>query len=230
MVTSLEQIYDELWEEACRREDVVRELFRLYPDGAPAMAVADACQSLSVSRATLFRLIERFKSQPSVSSLLPRKRGRAPGSKNADEARDRLIRQTIERLYLAPERVSFARLVKEVRLLCFREGLVAPSWRTVRARLAEIDIRTQALRRGDQRAMAATRAVPGEYRVSRPLEIVQLDHTRVDVVVVDEETREPVGRPWITLARGACQSVGRRATSPRPRPEDTMAIPMEPTL
>jgi putative transposase len=200
MVTTLEQIDEEFWEEACRREDVVRDLLRLHPEGAPATAVAEACQSLMVSRATLFRLIERFKRQQTVSSLLPRKRGRAPGSKNPDEARDRLIRRTIERLYLAPERVSFARLVKEVRLLCFREGHMAPSWRTVKARLAEIDRRTQAMRRGDQRAMAATRAVPGEYRVSRPLEIVQLDHTRVDVVVVDEETREPVGRPWITLA------------------------------
>lgn len=30
--------------------------------------------------------------------------------------------------------------------------------------------------------------------------MVQIDHTRADVFVVDEETREPVGRPWLTLA------------------------------
>src|SRR6202012_5619078 len=36
--------------------------------------------------------------------------------------------------------------------------------------------------------------------VSRPLEVVQIDHTEADVIVVDEQSREPIGRPWITLA------------------------------
>ena len=51
--------------------------------------------------------------------------------------------------------------------------------------------------------MPALRAVdptPGEYTASRPLEVVQIDHTQVDVIVVDEQSREPIGRPWITLA------------------------------
>lgn len=30
-------------------------------------------------------------------------------------------------------------------------------------------------------------AVPGEYTASRPLEIVQIDHTEVDLFLVDEE-------------------------------------------
>jgi putative transposase len=33
-----------------------------------------------------------------------------------------------------------------------------------------------------------------------PLEVVQIDHTLVDVVVVDELERLPLGRPWLTLA------------------------------
>jgi putative transposase len=42
--------------------------------------------------------------------------------------------------------------------------------------------------------------VPGEFSASRPLEIVQVDHTKADIFVVDEETRAPIGRPWLTLA------------------------------
>jgi len=38
-------------------------------------------------------------------------------------------------------------------------------------------------------------ATPGELRASQPLEIVQIDHTKADIFVVDEETREPLGRP-----------------------------------
>jgi len=200
MLASPADIDDDLWAEACRREDVLRELIARFPEGVPRSAAVDACTSLSVSRATLFRLLQRFKSQETVSSLLPQKKGRGIGSKNHDPARDLLIRRTIEKLYLTPERASLARLVEEVRLLCVQEGLAPPSWRTVKARLAEFDLRTQALARHDKRMIAATKAVPGEYHASRPLEIVQIDHTRVDVIVVDEETRKPIGRPWITLA------------------------------
>ena len=57
-------------------------------------------------------------------------------------------------------------------------------------------------RRDDKRAIAATKAAPGEYqRVSRPLEDRPESITRgLDVVVVDEETREAAsvgpGSPW----------------------------------
>jgi putative transposase len=47
------------------------------------------------------------------------------------------------------------------------------------------------------RAMNVT---PGAYAADRPLEIVQIDHTEVDVIVVDEQSRHEIGRPWITLA------------------------------
>ena len=33
-----------------------------------------------------------------------------------------------------------------------------------------------------------------------PLDIIQIDHTKVDVILVDEETRKPIGRPIITVA------------------------------
>ena len=42
--------------------------------------------------------------------------------------------------------------------------------------------------------------VPGRYRVDNALDVVQIDHTPVDVIVVDEAHRLPIGRPWLTLA------------------------------
>src|SRR5215469_17496310 len=48
------------------------------------------------------------------------------------------------------------------------------------------------------RALAADH---GLTAVSRPLEVVQIDHTEIDIIVVDELTRTPLpGRPWLTLA------------------------------
>ena len=67
-----DRISDDLWEEACRREDVLRELVERFPDRSPLSAVDDACSSLGVSRATLYLFIERFKAQKTVSSVLLR--------------------------------------------------------------------------------------------------------------------------------------------------------------
>lgn len=37
-------------------------------------------------------------------------------------------------------------------------------------------------------------------RPTRPLERVEIDHTKLDMLVVDLERRMPIGRPWITVA------------------------------
>jgi putative transposase len=114
--------------------------------------------------------------------------------------REAVIQNTTETFYLKPMKPSIARLVREIGTRCLAVGLSPPNWRTVKRHLLEIDVRIKAQRRGEAKLLRTTVAVPGEYRASRPLEIVQIDHTKVDIIVVDEETREPIGRPWITLA------------------------------
>jgi putative transposase len=111
-----------------------------------------------------------------------------------------LINDIIEREYLKPTRPPFRRVLEHIGLACRQRGWSAPSWRTAKARLLQIDERVRAARRGEATAIRAMRATPGEYTATRPLEIVQIDHTLVDVIVLDEQSREPMMRPWITLA------------------------------
>jgi len=43
--------------------------------------------------------------------------------------------------------------------------------------------------------------VPGTFPPpSWPLAVVQIDHTPVDLIVVDEQYRRPIGRPYLTVA------------------------------
>jgi putative transposase len=53
--------------------------------------------------------------------------------------------------------------------------------------------------RRDEIGQEAMKATPGKLHVERPLDFVQIDHTQMDVVVVDEETRQFVARPWLTI-------------------------------
>ncbi|WP_281241897.1 hypothetical protein [Celeribacter baekdonensis] len=36
--------------------------------------------------------------------------------------------------------------------------------------------------------------------MERPLEVVQIDHTLADIILVDQVERKPLARPWVTLA------------------------------
>lgn len=110
------------------------------------------------------------------------------------------MRRTIESFYLKPTRPSFAQLVRQVQIDCTAAGLAPPNWRTIKSRVEEIDLRVRGRKRGESEVVKATTATPGALSASRPLELVQIDHTKVDVFVVYEDTRLPLGRPWLTLA------------------------------
>ena len=92
-------------------------------------------------------------------------------------------------------------LIEQVRARCAQKGLALPDRRTIKARVDRIDQRTVAVKRKDAKGVKATKAVPAEFAASRPLEVVQIDHTEVDVFLVDETTRKTMDkRPWLTLA------------------------------
>ena len=74
--------------------------------------------------------------------------------------------------------------------------------RTVASRVAALDPRlTMAKRPGTKAARQKFGPVGvSNLRADAPLDLLQIDHTLVDVIVVDREHRLAIGRPWLTLA------------------------------
>lgn len=100
--------------------------------------------------------------------------------------------------------IHYAILTNKPETNCISAGLKRPHRRTIKARLEEIELQRRAKRRGETEIVKQTQAVPGVFAASRPLQVVQVDHTKADIFVVDEETRQPIGRPWLTLAMDVC--------------------------
>jgi putative transposase len=200
MIENADASDDVLWEEACRRADAIRTFIRRRPEGSKRPSVSNLAEELGLSRATTYRMIELFRTGCTVTSLMGKLPGRPKGYRTLEAEREGEIQKAIETFYLKPTKPPLSRLVHEIRTHCLAKDMPPPNWRTIKARLVDIDIRAKARQRGETELLKAATAVPGEYRASRPLEIVQIDHTRVDIIVVDEETRKPIGRPWITLA------------------------------
>lgn len=195
-----DEIDEDLWDEAYRRAEVIRDFLRRNPGQSTAANIADLGTELGLSQASAYRLLKKFRESGTVMSLVDRKRGRRSGHRALDDEREKIIRDAIKKYYLKPTRPSVAQLVRDIEIDCRVAGLRPPHRRTVEARIKDVDLRERARRRGEQKIEKAATAVPGSLTVSRPLEIVQIDHTKADIFVVDEETRETIGRPWLTLA------------------------------
>jgi putative transposase len=189
-------------EEGCRREEAIRGLLKRHDDKRLTIgAVEEIAQELGVSRSTMYRLITAYRAKGTVSSVEPRALGRRKDTLVLDAGREKLIASTIHEIYLKPERPTMTYLIEQVRARCAQKGLPLPDRRTIKARVDRIDRRTVALKRKDAKGVKATKTVPGQYVTSRPLEVVQIDHTEVDVFLVDETTRKTMDkRPWLTLA------------------------------
>ena len=188
------------WAEARRKADIVS---RTLAD-APAdvrLSLAEAALVLGVDRATVSRWRIRFDANRRVTTLLPRRRGRPPGTSQIDPRTDELIDRLLRSYYLQPERPSIRSLIERVHTNCDECGLPKPSWRTVKLRIQRLDARTKLARReGAAVARAVFTPVVDEYWSAGPLDVVQIDHTTVDLIVVDEVTRQPIGRPVLTVA------------------------------
>jgi putative transposase len=136
-----------------------------------------------------------------MDMLQPRTGGRRAGTRVLSDEAEQLIENTIREVYLKPTRPTLTHLVHEVHARCTEKNLPLPHRRTVQARVKAIDAHVRGLKRGEAAIIKATTETPGEYTVNRPLEMVQINHTEINVIVVDEQTREPPSsRPWLTLA------------------------------
>jgi putative transposase len=78
--------------------------------------------------------------------------------------------------------------------------LVAPHRATIGRRVEAAGTAGVLRRRPGSRERRAGVGVQPGPRALRPLERVELDHTVLDLIVVDEEDRLPIGRPTVTLA------------------------------
>ena len=171
------------WGVALLREAVIRPLAE--HSRLSAESVAEAADQLGLSRTILYKLLQRYRRRPQTSSLVPWKRGRKPSESLLGEEREALLNTCIDEFYLQPERPSLAALHLEVRRRFTQWSLAVPNYRTVKRRAEAVDARIM-MRRRDGAKKARERFGP----VSVP----------VDVIVVDRENRQPIGRPWLTLA------------------------------
>jgi putative transposase len=184
---------------AKQREQVILEIL-----GSPLprlKAIDLAASRHGLGKRSLRRWITAYQSTPTVSALLHRRAGNARGSTRLSKDVDRTIRAAIDELFLKRTHVKRIEVFTDVCRRCDAAGLKTPSRQAVFERIAGLDPATIAFHQlGGREARRRYGTVPGKFTVDNPLAVVQMDHTPVDVIVVDEVHRKSIGRPWLTVA------------------------------
>jgi putative transposase len=163
--------------------------------------IAAIAAEFGVSRRTVFRWHALYRESPQTSALLPRARGTPAGAHRIAAPLDELIAEVIQAVYLTKVRAKKEEVVRMVGLRCAALGLKPPSRKPILARIKELDpAQTARGRLQASEAASQTTFVPGSYQVQHALDVIQIDHTPVDAIVVDAVNRLPIGRPWLTLA------------------------------
>jgi len=186
------------WRTACEREPVIRALA-----GEPRLggkAIAEASLKLRLSRSRIYELLARYRENPVTSSLVDLHDGFPKGRSRLTCEVERLINAEIEKFYLSRPKPTIAQLVRKIRFSCLEQNLRPPARQTVALRVNAVErARLTEARDGIKAAADRFRPVLAAYEAQYPLQVVQMDHTLVDIIVVDEYLRRPVGRPTLTL-------------------------------
>lgn len=151
--------------------------------------------------ATLYRWIETFERYGTVSSLAGNRQNcGAKGKSRLPQETENIINTIINEVYLDEQQLPFSNIYNVIVNECKKEDVQIPSKGAIRHRINNISPKLIAKHRKNLN-VRETRGMTGKFpEVKLPLDIIQIDHTKVDVILVDEETREEIGRPFITVA------------------------------
>lgn len=192
---------DEAWEQALRRTEIIRPLAALEMRVGHE-AADDAARALGLSRRQVYALIRRARQGAGlVTDLVPGRSGGGKGMGRLPEPIERIIRDLLQKRFLTKQKRTLTALHREVAQACKAQKLRVPARNTVALRIANLDPLKTACRREGQDASRSLQGAGGvPPAVTAPLEQVQIDHTVIDLIIVDERDRQPIGRPYLTIA------------------------------
>jgi putative transposase len=191
---------DAQWQEARRRAAVIEPLTNLA--AVPREVAEEAGRSLGISSRSVYSLLLTWRrTGGSVPMLAPAKPTGGRGKVRLNEKIEAIIASAIDRFYLKAQKPRVASVAKEVRRCCRTSGLKPPALNTVKERIDRVRPDRALAKREGSKAALRLKPAPGVTPPAvAPLDTIQIDHTKIDVIVVDQASRLPIGRPHLTVA------------------------------
>ncbi|MCG3825937.1 Mu transposase C-terminal domain-containing protein [Photobacterium damselae] len=146
-----------------------------------------------------------FESGRDIKSLIPKHAQKGNRNKSSDS--QVLVDEAIEKKYLTKERLSIAEAFRyyKSRVITINQtiidGAIEPiSQRTFYDRVNSLPPYEVAVARyGKRYADREFRSVGQQIAATKPMEYVEIDHTPLPVILIDDELDVPLGRPYLTM-------------------------------
>lgn len=187
------------WEQLTNRE---RLLHRLLDQGSSLKLVKEIAKELNLQWRQVYNLAKKYKQSGGNLSGVTIKNNQ--GGKNKSRLLptvEMLLQDAIEELYCDRQKIKPSALIEEISQRCRLAGLKAPSQVTVRKRINSLPKYELVMARSRSKEARSLNPIKGNNFVAEyPLQEVQIDHTKVDLIVVDDLYRQPIGRPYLTIA------------------------------
>ncbi|WP_223669838.1 Mu transposase C-terminal domain-containing protein [Kangiella shandongensis] len=193
-------IDDKHWKDVQRKYLAIKDLIKTPKYQRDTEQIEEVAKESGVNKSTIYRWLSDYERYGSMTSL-SRMTRRDKGTRKLQPEVEEVIQNVIEELYLTRERKTQQEVCLEVRRRCKRKNLTLPNHNTVIARIKVIPHQVRAKARYGKKGIEKHQPVRGHFHENgAPLSLVQIDHTPLDIILVDDIDRKPIGKPWITLA------------------------------
>ncbi|MBG1270538.1 DDE-type integrase/transposase/recombinase [Nostoc sp. WHI] len=161
---------------------------------------------------TLYRWLKAYESSgQDIRSLVPKHKYKGDYRPKLEKEVIQIIDSCIQEIYLNPSRPDMADVHDEIlrqirqenltRASIGQKALEIPHRSTIYRFASKLDPCVVAKKRlGNRIASQMYDPVMKGPRPNRPLERIEIDHTKLPLFVVDAEHRMPIGTPWLTSA------------------------------
>lgn len=167
---------------------------------AKKISRTEAIEKLKIKRARFYDLLKDFRQSNDYTGMVRGKRGPKIGSTNMSDRLLAIFEEAFEDTYHGPK-ASVRAVLRRAEALCFKSGEKRPTRFKVEKYIKSKPERFLYFRKfGEEAAAQKYDHRPG-YKEAPPSDAdVQMDHTQVDLLLVDERDRSCIiGRPWLTI-------------------------------
>jgi len=187
------------WEEAKKRYEIIKNLVFVKRS---RKGVEEIAKQNNQSAVTIYSWIKIYEQTSQVSSLVPKTSQRGKKGSRLNSQIEAIVQEILNELYLSKQKYGFRKIYSRIARECKKVNLEAPHENTVRNRIDAINPKEAMKKRyGHKMAKEKFSNFDGEYPEGNyPMDVVQIDHTPLDIIVVDKIHRKPLGRPYLTLA------------------------------
>lgn len=163
--------------------------------------VNQRAKECNVASSSIYNWLKAYEKTQRLTSLIYEGTTGGKGKSRLAEELEAIIASALDEYYLSEQKPTVQKTYEDIVLRCRNAKIEPPSLSTINRRVSVVDKRISMKKREGKKAAHPLHPIKGEFPDGNyPLEVIQIDHTRVDIELVDSKHREVIGRPWITLA------------------------------